>query len=299
MGVSEDRDAAACRLLVDLLQSDPAYRRVWQHHARRNRPGQLNQAAVAEVLAAHVRSRGIDPSAEGRSLKDRVSRVVSGASLTPQTLRYFIDAFRIRPGDEQRLWRLLEGRSVLAPEGLGPLAPSEPTYRTVNLQEHHTIDGRGLPVSHETDHLVEALRDGVDRYNYRMRDIDSVEVEALKGARAGAIYEMEDGLWCVPMHFDRPLRRGETQWFRYRTRFSYAVAPPPNFRRAMVPRVDSLFLRVQFHEKKLPRRVHFGSWEALDGEILRPRLVEIASDHTVHRLLKNVENTIVGFQWEW
>jgi len=72
---------AAAAYMRELLLRPGRYRRKWEQYAERSRVGQVNQLAVAEVLAhylwQHPRAKG-DLDVLPRQLKDTASRALSG-----------------------------------------------------------------------------------------------------------------------------------------------------------------------------------------------------------------------------
>src|ERR1700745_1561975 len=88
---------AAAAYLRELLLRPGRYRRKWEQYAERSRVGQVNQLAVAEVLAryrwSHPRTPG-DTDVLPRQLKDTVLRALSGKMLSKATLTVFIEGFR-------------------------------------------------------------------------------------------------------------------------------------------------------------------------------------------------------------
>src|ERR1700730_12771229 len=91
---------AAASYLRELLLRPGRYRRKWEQYAERSRAGQVNQLAVAEVLAHYLREQ---PRPEGefdllpRQLKDTAARSLSGKLLSKATLLLFMDAFALGP----------------------------------------------------------------------------------------------------------------------------------------------------------------------------------------------------------
>ena len=112
-GSGAPRQAAAAYLRELLLRPGRA-RRTWEQYAERNRPGHINQLAVAEVLARylwHYPRRPGDREILPRQLKDTASRALSGKLLSKSALRLFIDAFGIPAFERDQLWKLWEGSS--------------------------------------------------------------------------------------------------------------------------------------------------------------------------------------------
>src|SRR2546430_15730538 len=103
---------AAAAYLRELLLRPGRYRRKWEQYAERSRLGQVNQLAVAEVLAhylwEHPRAQG-DVDVLPRQLKDTASRALSGKLLSKATLTLFIDAFGFDAFERERLGKLWGG----------------------------------------------------------------------------------------------------------------------------------------------------------------------------------------------
>ena len=98
----------AASLLRRHLLTDPACCRRWQSRAARSRRGNLNQAAVAQVLAEWLWDSGEEHEHDvllPRRLKDRVSRALSPLEgPSPRTLALFIAAFEIPAPVADQLW---------------------------------------------------------------------------------------------------------------------------------------------------------------------------------------------------
>jgi len=103
---------AAASYLRELLLRPGRYRRRWEQYAERSRLGQVNQLAVAEVLAhylwEHPRARG-DVDILPRQLKDTASRALSGKLLSKATLALFMEAFGLGTPERDQLLKLWEG----------------------------------------------------------------------------------------------------------------------------------------------------------------------------------------------
>ena len=103
---------AAASYIRELLLRPGRYRRRWEQYAERSRAGQVNQLAVAEVLAhylwQHPRAKG-DLDVLPRQLKDTASRALSGKLLSKATLVLFMEAFGLGAGEREQLLKLWEG----------------------------------------------------------------------------------------------------------------------------------------------------------------------------------------------
>src|SRR6201997_5226778 len=185
---------AAAAYLRELLLRPGRYRRKWEQYAERSRLGQVNQLAVAEVLAhylwEHPRAQG-DVDVLPRQLKDTASRALSGKLLSKATLTLFTDAFGFDAHQQERLLKLWEGSAhvrVLS----GPRAIPEdqasalgpPQVKTLALHDHHYLGPDGLPQRHRVIHVIEAVVDGVDRLPYRA-DTNALTIEVGQGFKIG------------------------------------------------------------------------------------------------------------------
>jgi hypothetical protein len=107
---------AAAAYLCELLLRPGRYRRKWEQYAERSRPGQVNQLAVAEVLAhylwEHPRASG-DADVLPRQLKDTAARALSGKLLSKATLTLFTEAFGFAPMEREQLNKLWEGCTTI------------------------------------------------------------------------------------------------------------------------------------------------------------------------------------------
>jgi len=284
-----------------LLESSYASR--WQARINRRQVHALHQSGICRVIADYLWTNGLQPVDEEdlpRKLKDRVHRAMGGHSLSLGTLRWFIEAFEMTPEDTATLLRLagspdahdtVVGGALVSPGALPPRR-----HRTVSLQEWHRVGPDGLPASHRTVHVIQANED-LDRYPY-IFDTDAASVRVVQGGRCGKPYALGSGLFAVDIMLTHPLRAGETASMEYETTFWYRTPPPQEFRRASSGRIENLDLRVQFHHLRLPTRVWWSEWPALDEPPVSSELVELDTDKCVHRFLGSIERTVVGFRWE-
>jgi hypothetical protein len=301
---------AASSYLRELLLRPGRYRRKWEQYAERSRKGQVNQLAVAEVLAhylwEHPRSKG-DADVLPRQLKDTASRALSGKLLSKATLTLFTDAFGFGDPERQQLLKLWEGsarvRVLSGPRAIRDdkaVALGRPRLRTLSLHDHHYLGPDGLPVRHRVIHVIESLVDGLDRVPYRA-DTSALTVEVGQGfsGLAGQIYQPMPGLFVVDMMLSRPLAAGETATLEHWTSFHYTEPPPREFRRIVQYSVENLDIRVEFHPSRLPSEVVWAVWDGMDGPIVEREPVGLDTQFAVHRYLRLAEKTVVGFHWDW
>lgn len=295
-------DQAAGRYLEELLAHDPRYRRVWQRKSDRRSARGVNRTAVARVLMSHLNTSGEAAVDDERQLLDRVRRALSGQVLEPRTLQWFVDAFGLHHEHEEELRDLLAGGRPPQREReavVGPEPPPRSTpWRTVSLHEFHMVGPDQIPAWHETFLVIEALEDGLDHYPYTF-DTAEVDIDVVWGGRREPL-ERLDETWCrARIRFDEPLHRGQTKSLRFVTRFHYAEPPEPCYRRGASQRVDNVELRVQFDAGQLPRQVWWCRWDDLDAAPAETRPRELDADHSVGCVHTSLQNTVVGFWWQW
>ncbi|HWF79242.1 MAG TPA: hypothetical protein VN695_01585 [Streptosporangiaceae bacterium] len=309
---------AAAGYLRELLAQQGRYRRRWEQHMLRSRPGEITQLAVAEVLArylwSHPRVSG-DEDVIARQLKDTVARALSGSVLSRPTLALFIEAFGISDAHADRLWRLWEGSgkiSVLTGEravgvktetelrsALGPRR-----HETVSLHDHVDVGSDGRLAQARTLAVIEAITDGLDRIPY-LYDTNSLTLEVGQGCGeiTGELYQVSDGVYATTIPLAKELSAGETISLEYLTTYRYPgnLNDPHEreFRRAVMRRLENLDMRVAFHPDMLPARIWWAAWDGLNGDIIEREQVPLGTQHEVHRYLRAVERTVVGFAWSW
>jgi hypothetical protein len=309
---------AAAGYLRQLLAQQGRYRRLWEQHVVRSRPGDITQLAVAEVLARHLwsypRVAG-DEDVLARQLKDTVARALSGTLLSRSALALFIDAFGISGAHADRLWRLWEGSgriTVLAgPRAMGSKTETElrsalgkRRHQTVSLHDHVYVGSDGRVARTRTLQVIEAVADGLDRIPY-LYDTNALTLEVGHGCGevSGELYQISEGVYATTIPLARELSAGETISLEYVTTYRY----PGNlndthereFRRAVMLRLENLDMRVEFHPDMLPSRIWWAVWDGLEGNVVEREQVSLGSQYEVQRYLRSVEKTVVGFRWSW
>ena len=306
--ISSSNVQQAASHLHQLLLRD--YRDRWIRYQReRERRGEVHQRAVTEVLKrfvdrnrAQTRYRGVSLD----SLPQRVSRALRGDTLSRTTLELFIDAFGLSEDDGSRLRRIhdgtdkirvLTGPSAVPAEAAAALGP--PRHRTTSVHEHHYVGADGRPAWHRTHQVIEAAEDRLERYPYRC-DTSALAVEVEEGGRlAGPLYPIGGGLFAVDILLDEPLALGEETSLTYLTLFHYEQAPPPEMRRVSRQAMHNLSMRVEFHPARIPRHVWWAVWDGMDGEIIERDECGLRASRYVFKRLDSIEQSVVGFTWEW
>jgi hypothetical protein len=309
---------AAATYLHEMLLRPGSYRRMWMQNAIRARDGEVNQLAVAEVLARRLWSypRGPgDVDVLPRQLKDTVSRALSGRLLSRSTLTLFIEAFGLADDEADRLWRLwagsgrisvLAGTRVLAADTEGDVraALGPRRHQTVAIHDHVQVGPGRLLDQTRTLQVIEATAADVDRIPY-LYDTSALTLEVGPGCRgvSGSLFQVGPGVHATEIMLAKVLGPGETTTLEYRTSYRYPgdLDDPAEreFRRAVLGRMENADLRVQFHPSALPAGVWWATWDGVDGPITHQEPADLDSQHSVHRYLRFLTKTVVGFHWTW
>ncbi len=307
---------AAAEYLRELLLRPGRPRRTWEQYAERTRRGQVNQLAVAEVLARHLwwhpRRHG-DGDLLPRQLKDTAARALSGRLLSRATLELFIDAFALPVAEQDQLWRLWEGSPrVRMLTGTRAISPDDadkvaallgpPGHQTVSLHDHAFVGADGRVGGVRTIQVIEALRDGLDSIPYIYYS-SALTLRVGHGCEApvGPGSQLKNGPYVLRIPLARTLSTGETLSLEYATTFHYrgeASGDERQYRRAVMRRLDNIDLRIEFDPEYIPPTIWWAVWDGVDGGVTEQYRVQPDSQHSVHRYLRLVEKTVVGFYWE-
>jgi len=309
---------AAAAYLRELLLRPGRYRRRWEQYAERSRAGQINHLAVAEVLARyrwrHPRAHG-DSDVLPRQLKDTVLRALSGRMLSRATLTLFIEAFSFTDAEADRLRRLAAGTSRISvltgPRALRPdllagvagvFGPAR--HQSVSLHDHIDVGPDGLIARARTLKVIEAIADGVDSVPF-IHDTDTLTLEVGQGCRGVSGYprQVAEGIYATDILLAKKLSLGETLTMEYWNTYHYPDdrmdMSRRQYRRAVMKRAENVDIRVAFHPERLPRQVWWALWDGVEGDVISQEPVALDSQHSVHRYMRSLERTVVGFHWIW
>jgi hypothetical protein len=308
----------AAAYLRQLLLKQGSYRRLWEQHVVRERQGEINQLAVAEVLAKHLwsypRNSG-DADVMPRQLKDSVSRALSGRLLSRPQLALFIDAFSIADSDAERLWRLwngsasitvLSGRRAVAAQAEQDLraALGPRRHQTVSLHDHVEVGSDGRLARTRTMQVIEAIAPDTGHLPF-LYDTNAVTLELGQGCQGvtGRLYEIGEGVFATDIILSRTLDVGETSTLEYWTTYQYPGDPldprEREFRRAVIGQLENFDMRVQFHPERLPARLWWATWDGVDGDVTEQEDVSLDVQCSAHRYLRSISRSVVGFYWIW
>jgi hypothetical protein len=296
------------RLLRDLLETNPQYKRRWRSRVKRDRSDGLSQAAVAETLALYLWDVGERSDADSdlpRALRDRVRRALIGENLTAETLTWFVRAFDMEEQDQHRLWSVFAGGSESPSDGIShtivsPRAMAKHQWhRTLALFERYYLGKDGSLMERRTMHTIMALEDGVDGYLFNHEPFAD-RIEVVHGGTLGSRHEYGGGLQSDDIVLERRLMNGQTVSLEYRTVFQVGRHHPLEVRRPARARSLNVDIAVQFDQKRLPESVWFCTWsDHYDGGPVHEVVADVSGQGSAHRFIPFIEQTVVGFRWEW
>jgi len=143
-----------------------------------------------------------------------------------------------------------------------------------------------------------ALEDGVDTYAHSARDT-LIDMTVVAGGKIVAFHESAPGFVGVEFKLDQPLFKGQPTSLQYVSTHHPTSKPCTEVRRAARGRVDNIDLRVCFDQSR-PRRAWWTVWDAhLDGTSVHSEEVDVTDVGELHRFVSFIEQTVVGFRWEW
>jgi hypothetical protein len=306
---------ATAEYLRQLLLKPGAYRTLWQRHVARPRGDVINQLAIAEVIASHITSgHAGDASVMPYQLRDIVSGALSGSQLSTQTLEWFIGAFRFAEQEAGQLRRLLAGSSRIGVlSGTRGVPPSvEPDvdaaigprrHQTHSLHDHIWVGADGRIDHQRTLHVIEAIAPSVDRIPL-VCDTNVLSLEVGQGCKELVRQPQWIGgdFFATEILLSRTLDIGETlsleYWLSYRWRGGPEEPSAREYRRVGMRQLFNLDMRVEFDPAGLPSEVWWTHWDGIAGSVLDREAVTLDSQHSVHRYLRTLERTAVGFYWE-
>lgn len=299
--------AETARHLRQLLLTRLEYRRLWQEKAERRRTGDISKAGVARVMALHLWGSGERDDAEmtlPRNIKDRVRRALEGEAITPQTLRWFIEAFHMDPRDEQTLWATLavDGQATT---GVSYTTTSErrlairQRHRTITLFERYTIGADHSFLERNTLQMIMALEDDVDVYPFDHEPMTE-RIEIRHGGSIGKRYRYSDGLHMDAIMLERTLKRGETASLEYVATYHPGSYRASELRRSARGRSENIDIAVTFQAAAVPCAIYWAIWpDQVKGDPVSEESVVLDGRNSAWRFVPFIEETTVGFRWEW
>jgi hypothetical protein len=314
---AESRRAAA-EYLRQLLLKPGHYREAWQQRVTRPRDSVINQMAIAEVIADRLRAAPGHPGDADimpYQLRDMVSGALSGSQLSADALRLFTEAFGFSEHEAGRLWRLwngstrigvLSGTHAVPPQTQRELAEvlGPPRHQTLSLHDHVNVGEDGRIDRVRMLQVIEAIAPAVDRIPL-LCDTNVLTVEVGQGGKelSGNVQQVSDDLFFAEILLARTLDLGETitleYWLTYRYPGDLTDPAECEYRRAVMRHAENLDMRVEFHPNRRPAHVWWAHWDGDHGNVIQREIFTLDSECSVHRFVRSVNKTVVGFYWEW
>ncbi|MFC8917429.1 hypothetical protein ACGF5F_26265 [Streptomyces sp. NPDC047821] len=254
----------------------------WQQGARRpQRPESLKAVRALEELLqlpgeSLIRLLG-DPAAEGTATRP-----------AGRSYRSLVEA----SGAVEQLIAELE-------------APADGGLHTVGHQERVRIGAARELAGRDSQQVVRAHRDGVDRYLAIHHgdpgcDPERVVVRAGENCRTGRVRRHgETGVVVAELLFDARLRAGETYFFGYGFEDGTGGVSG-EYVRGFSFAGGQYVLQVRFHEDALPVRCRrFAQTSAGAPRGARGDLTLSGRHRTVHFVEQGVRPGILGIDWDW
>ncbi|RVU22095.1 hypothetical protein EOT10_24340 [Streptomyces antnestii] len=213
-------------------------------------------------------------------------------------------AARQRP--RTRSYRSLVEASGVLERFLAELgSPPDGGLHTVGRHERVRIGvGREL-LGHDSQHIVRAHRDGVDRYVAVHHgdpgcSPEHVSVRALENCRTGRVRRhRETGVVVAELLFDARLRAGDTFLFRYGFEDGTA-GPTSEYLRAFGAAGGQYALQVRFADGELPARCHRFTQHSAAAPRGGGQDLALSGPHrSVHLVEPQVRAGILGIGWDW
>ncbi|MET8409970.1 hypothetical protein ABZV34_18040 [Streptomyces sp. NPDC005195] len=209
-----------------------------------------------------------------------------------------------RPGG--RSYRSLVEASGVLEELLAELESTlDGGLHTIGHHERVRIGAHRELLARESQHIVRAHRDGVDRYVAIHHGDpgcapDRTGVHALENCRTGRVrWHRDTGVLVAELLFDTRLRAGDTFLFRYAFEDGTAGASS-EYVRGFSFAGGQYALQVGFAEESLPVRCHrFTQHSAAAPRSGRQELPLSGHHRSVHLVEPRVRSGIVGIGWDW
>ncbi|MEU1176040.1 hypothetical protein ABZ464_00065 [Streptomyces sp. NPDC005820] len=183
--------------------------------------------------------------------------------------------------------------------------PLDSGLHTLGHHERVRIGARRELLGRESQHIVRAHRDGVDRFlAVHQGDAgcapERMTVHALENCRAGRVRRHHDtGVLVAELLFDTRLRAGETFLFRYAVEDGTADVCR-EYVRGFGAAGGQYALQIRFAEHALPVRCHrFTQHSAAAPRGGRQELPLSFRHCSVHLVEPRVRSGMVGIGWDW
>ncbi|MGA4842671.1 hypothetical protein [Streptomyces sp. G45] len=184
-------------------------------------------------------------------------------------------------------------------------SPLDGGLHTIGHHERVRIGARRELLGRDSEHIVRAHRDGVDRYIAIHHGDpgcapERTAVLALENCRTGRVrWHHDTGVLVAELLFDAKLRAGDTHMFRYGFVDGTAGASSEYFR-CFSFAGGQYALQVRFTDGTLPVRCHrFTQHSAAAPRTGRREMTLNGCHRFVHLVEPQVRAGIVGVEWDW
>ncbi|MET8245413.1 hypothetical protein ABZV31_13990 [Streptomyces sp. NPDC005202] len=209
-------------------------------------------------------------------------------------------------GPAARSYRSLVEASGVLERLLAELdSPLDGGLHTLGHHEHVRIGARRELAGQESQHIVRARRDGVDRFVAVHHGDpgcapERMTVHALENCRTGRVrWHHDTGVLVAELLFDTRLRAGDTFLFRYGV-LDGTAGVSREYVRGFGSAGGQYALQVRFDAAALPVRCHrFTQHSAAAPRSGRHELPVSERHRSVHLVEPRVRSGIVGIGWDW
>ncbi|MVO86936.1 hypothetical protein GPA10_19775 [Streptomyces sp. p1417] len=184
-------------------------------------------------------------------------------------------------------------------------APRDGGLHTVGHHERVRIGAHRELLGRDSQHVVRAHKDGIDRYLAIHHGDpgsapENVEVRALENCRTGRVrWHHDTGVLVAELLFDARLRAGDTHLFCYGFEDGTA-GTSTEYVRSFSFAGGQYALQVRFAENALPVRCHrFTQHSAAAPRLGRQELTLSGSHRSVHLVEPQVRAGLIGMGWDW
>ncbi|MFF5359015.1 hypothetical protein ACFY4I_06340 [Streptomyces scabiei] len=183
--------------------------------------------------------------------------------------------------------------------------PLDGGVHTVGHHERVRVGARRELLGRESQHIVRAHKDGVDRYVAVHHGDpgcapERITIRALENCRSGRVrWDRETGVLVAELLFDTRLRGGDTYLFRYG--FDDGTAGEcTEYVRGFRSTGGQYALQVRFDERALPLRCHRFSQPSAAAPRGGRQILPLSGPHrSVHLVEPRVRTGVVGIGWDW